>query len=254
MGTKACICLIPLLAWTIIPGSTARHREQDDRQVLGLALSPAPLVRRRIPLPQALGEVGSALRGGYALFGVELRLRGGRVPTVSLNLQAGSGLGGALRQILAQVPGYKFEVVSLHLVNIYPVGAKDDAEDLLNLRVPRFDVAGVRQGFILSHPLGFIPELKARIEPISPSLEVGSVLSPSGPTITVHLRNVTVRQILNAVSEPTESLAASSAPLGWISTFSPDPKLPAGGKYSWGALPSTPHDWKKWAEAPGPRH
>lgn len=245
MRTNGRFLLIPLLVFTVSLVAASGHFQTDGRQVLTLSLSPAPLEFSDAPLPEALQAVGSAVRGGYVLFGVELRPRGGHAPTVSLKLRSASDLGSALTQILAQVPGYKLEVVSPHLIDIYPAGAKEDSEDLLNMHVARFDVAGTQQGFVLTHPTAFIPPLAARIAPAPGGIEVGSVLFPSGPTVTLHLRNVTVRQILNAVSEAGENSTANLAPLGWVSTFSRNPELPAGGKYSWAALPSAPRDWKQ---------
>ena len=47
-----------------------------------------------------------------------------------------------------------------------------------------------------------------------PKVEVGSVIAPSGVPVTLHLQNVTVREILNAVSEATGGSPANLAPLG----------------------------------------
>jgi hypothetical protein len=222
-----------------------------EADLLGLPLFPVPLVRQNVPLTQALSDVGAYVRNGYVLFGVELRLKDGKEPTVNVNLKPGSTLGDALRQILQQAPGYTFEVVSEHLINIYPVGANQDPGDLLNLRVPRFDAVNAQLGDILTRPQEFIPELKARLVRRRPGEPGGyglSVLSSVGPTFTLHLRRVTVRQILNAVTKATEKFPAERSPLGWACTFKADPTLPAGGVYTWDVHWSVPHDWKTQAQ------
>lgn len=216
---------------------------------LGLPLFPVPIVRQNVPLTSALADIGVFVRNGYALFGVELRLKDGKEPTVNVNLKPGSTLGDGVRQVLQQAPGYTFEIVSEHLINIYPVGANQDPGDLLNLRVPRFDAVNAQPGDILTHPEMFIPELEARLvrrRPGEPSGVCGTFLPGVGPA-TLHLRGVTVRQILNAVTKATEKFPAERPPLGWICSFEADATMPAGGKYSWSVHTSVPHDWKTQA-------
>jgi hypothetical protein len=223
----------------------------DEPDPLGLPLFPVPIVRQNVPLTQALSDVGAHVRNGYAQFGIELRLKDDREPQVNVDLKPGSTLGDALRQIFQQVPGYTFDVVSEHLIDIYPVGANKDASDLLNLRVPFFDAVDAQLGDILTRPQEFIPELKARLvrrRPGEPGGVLGGPLSSVGPTFTLHLRRVTVRQILNAVSQATEKFPAERSPLGWICSFKADPTLPAGGVYTWDVHWSVPHDWKTQAQ------
>ena len=121
--------------------------------------------------------------------------------------------------------------------------------DPLNLKVKRFDVKGARAGAILTWPERFIPELNDRNRTRSPKGEktnhidiyVGPVAG--GPAITLHLRNVTVREILNSVSEATEKTASKQTPLGWA--YSP-PSKSAPGKAAveyWRLLETLPSNW-----------
>jgi hypothetical protein len=239
--------MLPVLLLALALSVQAAAGEAD---LLGLPLFPVPLVRQNVPLTQALSDVGAYVRNGYVLFGVELRLKDGKEPTVNVNLKPGSTLGDGVRQVLQQAPGYTFEIVSEHLINIYPVGANQDPGDLLNLRVPRFDAVNAQPGDILTHPEMFIPELEARLvrrRPGEPSGVCGTFLPGVGPA-TLHLRGVTVRQILNAATKATEKFPAERPPLGWACTFKADPTLPAGGVYTWDVHWSVPHDWKTQAQ------
>lgn len=224
-----------------------------ESQLLRLPIFPAPIVLQGVALPTAVSEVGAQLRGGYVLFGIELHLKEGRPPIVNLNLRPGSTLGDALRQMFQQLPDYRFEVASAHLINIYPAGAKQDPSDLLNMRIARFDVVGQSAYTILSLPEHFIPELRTRLSPGATG-EVGTILSPVGTEteITLRLRNATLREILNAASEATERFPPKYPPSGWVCSFTPDPALPAGGVYSWALVSSAPHDWKQQAGSASP--
>ncbi len=225
----------------------------DQPGPLALPIFPTPIVRKRIPLTKALSEVGVEIRHGYVSFGIEARLKDGEEPSVDLSIQPGSTVGDALHQILRQLPEYRFEVVSDHLIGIYPAGAKEDPNDLLNLHVSRFDVVSEDPGALLSRPQDFIPELKGRLTPRraggpQPGGTGGDELRGVGPGITLHLRNVTVRDILNAVSEATEKFPPNLSPVGWVYSFQPDPNLPAGGVHSWMFHWSAPSNWKEEAE------
>ena len=91
----------------------------DERQrLLGLRLFPVPLVLQNVTVAKALGEIGAVVQHGYALFGMELRLSNGQEPTLSIDVPAGSTLGDALNQVLKQLPGYDYEIVSPHLIDI----------------------------------------------------------------------------------------------------------------------------------------
>jgi hypothetical protein len=226
----------------------------DESALLKLPLFPVPIVRQHVPLTRALPHIGVFVREGYVVFGVEVRVRDHKEPTVDVNLKPGSTLGDGMRQVFAQLPSYTFKVVSAHLINVFPQGADRDLDDLLNLRVAQFDVVDQHPDRVLISPDDFIGELRARLRPPGGGV-LGEVLeSASGPRTTLHLRNVTVRQIFNAVTEATENFLAECEPLGWVwlfnddPSFKADPHLAGGGRYSSFPLSSVPHDWKAQRE------
>jgi len=223
---------------------------------LSLHLRPTALRLDNVPLSKALEKLGNQVQGGYVLFGLELKLKNGREPLVKVDIPPGETVKGALGMIFYDLPDYKYESVSEHLINIYPVRAKEDPKDVLNILVPRLDIVDKQAGDILSRPKDFIPQLAERLAPPTRPGHTGgtpmSILSDVGPpTTTLHLRNVTVCQILNAASEATEEFPAKYMAYGWVYSFDPDPTLPAGGKHSWAVLWSVPYDWKHEADKTG---
>ncbi len=221
-----------------------------DLTLLNLPLSSDPLVRNRIPLTEALSEVGVQVREGYVLFGIEVHLKEDKEPTVSMNLPADSTLGEALREILAQLPNYKYEIAGTRLINIYPEGAKTNPENVLNIRVQRFDVVNEPPATLLSTPQLFIAELNKRLtvppRAGEPTGSIGPTMRPVGGTrVTLRLRNVTVRGILNSVSEETAQAPSEFRPLGWVYSFQPNPASPVGGTHAWTFHWSVPSNWKR---------
>jgi hypothetical protein len=246
------------LFWILTLGiaiQAQKPESHDEQRILDLPLFPADIVRNHIPLTQALGAVGASVQGGFILFGLELHSKDGLEPVVTVNLPPESRFEDGLRQIMGQIPGYEYEVVSEHMINIYPAGAKKNPADLLNTPVPKFDVVDVDPGGVLTRPADFIPELATRLRPKTStgaqlSGIVGSVLR-SNVTITLHLKDTTVRRILNAASEATEQFPPDLQPIGWTYLFQPDPASPIGGKHSWAFLFSAPRNWKRDAVKSG---
>ena len=169
-------------------------------------------------------------------------------PTVLVIPPADGTLGTFLRDVFRQMPGYEYETISEHTISVYPKGAKDDPNDLLNVKVPQFDVDNAPAGRIMGFPDLFIPELHDRIFPVQPGQErrptvyIGPV--PRGPEVTVHLRNVTVREILNTVAVATESPRGNGkdeAPYGWIYRTTTET-----GEHRpyWGVFASWPPNWR----------
>lgn len=96
----------------LIPVHLQKAGRVYDKSPLDLLLFPAPITRSNLALSQALGTIGAYVQGDYVLFGVELHTKDGNEPLVSVNLPPNSRLADGLRQILDQVPGYKYEVIS----------------------------------------------------------------------------------------------------------------------------------------------
>src|SRR5208283_5572906 len=102
---------------------------------------------------------------------------------------------------------------------------------------------------ILEAPRRVIPELDNVLRPKPKpgeqvvELYVGGM--HGGPLVTLHIANVTIRDIFNATSVATEPSFAdhnANAPRGWFFTFDPSP--PAGkSKYNWQTFFALPGDW-----------
>src|SRR5260370_40271095 len=244
------------LFWILTLGIAVQAQKPENRyeqRVLSLPLFPAPISRTNTTLTQALGAIGVYVQDGYVLFGLGLLSKDGQEPVVTVNLLPNSHFEHGLRQIMGQIPGYEYEIISEHMIRMYPVGAKKNPADLLNTPVTKFDAVDVDPGGVLTAPADFIPELAARLKPKTsagpqPSRPGGSVLRGINvPTVTLHLKDTTVRKILNAASEAMEQFPPDHQPIGWTYMFQPDPALPAGGKHSWAFLFSAPNNWKKQA-------
>jgi hypothetical protein len=215
-----------------------------------LALPVQPLVIRGVPLSKALDEIGVGVGGGYVLFGVEQRLRKHQPPLVSLDFSAGTTLGGALREVVRQAPDYQFRVVSSHLINVYPAGADQDPDNILNTVIAQVEVFA-RPGLVLSRPADFIPELKnrllARSNVAQPRGTLGEVLEGSEAPIRLALKNVSVRQVLNAVSQEWAQSPEPETPAGWIYSYDPEATSPTD-RHLWSFQFSLARDWRKWRD------
>lgn len=232
----------------LIPVHLQKAGQVYDKSLLDLSLFPALITRNNLALSQALGTIGADVQGGYVLFGVELHTKDGNEPLVSVNLPPGSHLRDGVRQIMVQIPGYEYKLVSEHMINIYPSGAERDPKDLLNTPVPQFDAISVDPIQILTTPSEYIPELEARLQPRTSAQPYGygGVRTRSKvPAVTLHLKNTTVREILNAASEAMEEFPPQYPPVGWAYLLQPDPSLPAGGKHSWMFIFSASNNWKQ---------
>jgi hypothetical protein len=179
-----------------------------------------PLTFDNAPLTSALGRIGVSLgEGEFVLFGVEVIVEDGQEPLVTARIPAGSPLNDALTQVVQAVPGYTFAAVSPHLVNVFPRIADSDPEDLLNLQVPKLELVGVSPSNFLSNPARFVPELKAALSRgRQAGCEIGPGLSDKAPGITISLRDLTLRQAMNRVSEASISSAQRNQGLafGWV--------------------------------------
>jgi hypothetical protein len=248
--------ILPLLI-IAVSLSTRASASSRQRPRLSARTGGLPLEVHQVPLTQALEGLAIRIEQGYVLFGVEVYRYDVKEPVVDLNIPPYTSAEEGLRKIFKQVPEYTFAVLSDHFVSVYPRAAMADRADQLNLKVKRFDVEGESAGVIFTWPERFIPELKNRTAAALPESEkahrvdiyVGPVAG--GALVTLHLRDVTVRQILNAVSEATEKAAPIEGPLGWL--YSPASKSPSGkGPVGyWRMFMTLPHNWLEQTHGSG---
>ena len=221
-----------------------QHSRPEDSRLLDKPIEAAVRTIGKGSLKDMLWMGAAHMRSDYMTFGIEFAGDEAVQPRVLGDVAAGTHVRDFLAGIFRQVPQYDYEVISSHLVSIYPTGAKDDTKDPLNLAVARFDIENAKAGNVLAFPVQFIPELRAALYPETSQhprvfVYAGSVVP--GPAVTVHLTNVTVREILNAVSIATESATGDDYPLGW--TYRSAASLAEKGP-RFGVFVSLPQDWK----------
>jgi hypothetical protein len=218
-----------------------------------------------VPLSTALSRLGYSVNG-YILFGTEVLLNeAGEEPRITLNLFRADTVQTALDSIVRQLPDYRWVMVSDHLVNIFPVGQtksdlllRNTRKDILEIRIPQLDIKDQYPPNVIGNLRMFIPELfRELISENSPPgglAAYGSSYSSSeGPQLSMSFKNLTVREILNGISEESiKSLSASKPPAGWIYKVTPDPKMYAGRTHSWSSLISVYET--QWRAAVAARH
>ena len=124
---------------------------------------------KKVVLTEALKTGAMAMRSDFVIFGIELADADYPTePRVVPVPPAGGTVGEFLEDIFRQVPAYEYEAISGHMVSVYPRGAKENPEDILNLKVPKFDVDDVHAGSVLGLPVLAIPELRAKVFPATP--------------------------------------------------------------------------------------
>jgi hypothetical protein len=160
-------------------------------------------------------------------------------------------VGQILQRLCGEDPRYAFEVMNdSRIVNVYLTNARSDPRNLLNVRVSRFDVDGhVHPQTLIRSIDRYAPELGDYLDQKRrehwartglPRAFPGSVLSGDAPApkVSIHLRDLTIREILNAIvlytSDHRHALGFSF-PLSWKYEFVVDPAAPTGlgGKPKW---------------------
>lgn len=244
----ATLPILLLLSIVVSPSARASASSREGPR-LSARTGGIPIKVSHAPLTQALKALGVKTEHGYIVFGVEVYKKEGKEPIVDLNIPPHTNAEEGLRRIFKQLPEYTFTVVSEHLVSVYPRAAMADRADPLNLRVRCFDVESERAGVILTWPERFIPELKNRTAAALPEsgkahhidIYVGPVAV--GPLVTLHLRDVTVRQILNAVSAATEKSAPKEGTWGWVHSRVPKSPSGKGSVGKWRLFGTMLHNW-----------
>jgi hypothetical protein len=216
-------------------------------QPMSLTVSPV-LVDHKISLSQALAQIGMRVQGGYVLFGIDIRTV--TEPEVELKIPDPTPLGIALADVVGQVEGYGYRLVSEHVIEVCPIRESLDPTDALNLRVGDFSVANTPAADIFSKPARFIPELRNYLlqgKVVQACGSIGPGFGSAGPGIKLELRNVTVREVLDAVAEADATLQAHSdthtLPVGWVHKEALDKEGHVVN--TWSFLASVPHSWDR---------
>jgi hypothetical protein len=117
---------------------------------------------------------------------------------------------------------YTYEVINGRLIHVFPQNTKDDPENLLNVRVKSLNISDVEyDAFVRYLPLQ-IPELQNEsLRRSRAGGVIGKILASVGVRkIHLHLKDVTVREILNEAARYTERYSGQEfSPTGWIYTL-----------------------------------
>ncbi len=219
--------------------STAGSGMADDNLIWNSVLQRdlAAPASGRLSLTQALKGLGVFMTRNFIDFGIELD--GSKPePLVRLRPVKPHTVRALLEMIMPQAPDYDFAIVSPHLVSVWPRGAKGDPADLLNVRVAQFDVEGVQAGLLLTWPEIHIAELRPPQDKQRIDMFIGA--AGIGALITLHLTNLTVRDVFNAVSVATEKTAREDVPLGWECSQAANNNVPHCILFS-----TVPPNWKQ---------
>lgn len=87
-------------------------------QPMALTVSPVS-IDHKLPLSQALAQLGMRVQGGYISFGIDVR--GIPEPEVELKVAEPVRLGVALAQVVGQANGYTYQPISEHVIDVYPL-------------------------------------------------------------------------------------------------------------------------------------
>lgn len=162
-------------------------------------------------------------------------------------------LGEAVRLLCQADPRYEYKVIESSMIDVGPKYATSNTEDLLNMKIRHYHIsARIGAAEAIQHIAQDAPELreflyrKARewAEKTgtltgSPGSNISGNMPP--PFFTVDLDEVTVRQILNAISLKSIEMfkqGKNYAPVGWKYEFIIDANAPTGlgGYPKWSAF------------------
>lgn len=214
-------------------------------------LKVSPVVfQEKLPLSEALAQIGLHVKGGYVSFGIDMREK---EPLVTLNLPREVMLDEALAQVVSNAEGYTFKIHTSHLVEVYRAQERADPNDHLNVEVNEFNVENEPAAGIFSRPGNFITELSLRSgknkEPKScatPTVGVGF----GSPGISLTLRKTKLVDILNAIAIEDARLdahrVANTQPVGWVHMAKTDSKSQIT-THEWRFIATVPRDWAKFA-------
>jgi len=166
-------------------------------------------------------------------------------------------IGWILDRFIADDPRYTYEVTRDGIINVYPVGAKDDPNDLMNIRVSKVAIHG--QYYLpsfLSRLDLWVPALATRLQKAAKDYQaktrtgrVGFATAggkwdatlPIHPQVDLELQNLTVRELLNALVLYSVKIyrgRLNSFPMSWKYEFivDPDAITGLGGYPGWGQI------------------
>lgn len=179
--------------------------------------------------------------------------------TESLSLSTNSAtVGQILEQLCQQSKQYQYEVIEGGVIYVHPAHADSDPLGLLNIKITDFSVEGKMAPAAVIERIGELaPELASYLDAkkneyysrrgIVPGFPGAILHGNMDPAVDLHLRNMTVRQILNAVVLYSRQLSDQTPPdiggnkippTSWIYEFvmNPEARTGLGGIPRWVAF------------------
>jgi len=154
-----------------------------------------------------------------------------------------------LNRFVAADSRYIYEITDDSVINVFPLGAKNDPANFLNIRVSKFAVHERALPQSIFRRIGvYAPELREYLKKKAqehaaqtgdrPAGIAGSIISGGmEPRIDIEMQNVTVREILNAFALYTVKLSRDPNwfSLGWKYEFiiNPEAETGLGGYPKW---------------------
>ena len=172
---------------------------------------------------------------------------GERTESLSVSIRSAT-VGEILERLCQQTKQYRYEVIADGIIYVHPAQAESDPLGLLIIKVSDFAVQGKMVPAAIIWRIGELaPELRSYLDrrkseydsrrgilPGSP----GAILHGNmDPEVNLHLRNVTVREILNATvlysvrlrdETPANSTGYKLPPTSWMFEFVMNPDAPTG--------------------------
>ena len=173
---------------------------------------------------------------------------GERTDSLSVSIKRAT-VGEILEQLCQQSKRYQYEVIEGGIIYVHPVQAESDPLGLLNIRISDFAVQGKMVPAAIIVRIGeFAPELSSYLarkkseyysrRGVLPGSPGATLHGNMDPEVNLHLRNVTVREILNATvlysvrlrDETPADWTGNKPPIttSWIFEFVTNPDAPTG--------------------------
>jgi len=138
-------------------------------------------------------------------------------------------------------PRYAYETVGCNLIHVYPKNAKEDPDNLLNVKIKEFEVHQYDLYKAIYHIAHLAPELRDLLQRKMrsgsvPGSSISGDMDPVRPKISLKLKNVTVRDILNEIAGQSNKVSSGNRdfpPVGWLYEFRVDETSALGGYPSW---------------------
>lgn len=254
-GCAITVAILALTASAVLHGS--QTRKQPKQSILKLHVDSFKL--NNVDMEEALRQLR---RKDYTRIIIGFEKIPSRAdqqePRISLDLTH-TTVGAVLEQICKTDQRYTYAVINNALLNVFPRGPRTDSQNLLNIRVRRFSVHGAHttEG-VIRNIADFAPELREYLQRkrneyyakqgVSPGVSPGASMSGNRtPEFNLELRNMTVREILNAIvlhsarvyrEEAPGDTGWKAPPASWKYEFKMDSSAPTGlgGTPTWDTL------------------